>query len=168
MSSSNTKPRTSQASEIAKAQQLIVGLGKHLANASFTVASTSYTSAEVTSALEQLVTVLLGLAAARARVRVKLVALESQHPALLKVVRALVKYVKLTYGDSPEILADFGITPDKVPTPLTVEQKVVAVFKRASTRKARGTTSKKARMAIHGTVVDVALTPVVAPVTREP
>jgi len=50
MSISNTKPRTSQASEIAKAQQLIVGLGKHLANASFTVASTSYTSAEVTSA----------------------------------------------------------------------------------------------------------------------
>ena len=96
----------------------------------------------------------------------KLVVENAQAPALRTVMGALVSYVKLTYGKSPDVLADFGITPRKAPTPTTTEKKVVAVAKRASTRKARGTTSKKAKQAIHGSVVDVVMTPVeaVAPV----
>jgi len=68
--------------------------------------------------------------------------------------------VKLTYSESPDVLADFGLTPRKVATKLTTEEQMVAVAKRVSTRGARGTTGKKAKKAIKGDVVNVVTTPV--------
>ena len=75
---------------------------------------------------------------------------------------ALVSYVKLTYSESPDVLADFGLPPKKVRTPLTAEQQAAANAKREATRTARGTTSKKAKQAVKGNVVGVSVTPVVA------
>jgi len=74
-----------------------------------------------------------------------------------------VTYVKLTWSKSPDVLADFGLKPKKAATQLTTKEKVVAVARRTSTRQARGTTSKKAKLAIHGNVADVVLTTVEAP-----
>ncbi len=50
------------------------------------------------------------------------------------------------------MLADFGLEPRKEPTPLTAEQKAAAAAKREATRKARGTSSAKAKKAIKGNV----------------
>ncbi len=163
MSSSNSSSRATKASEIALATQLIAGAQKHLANlASFTVASTAYTPAQVTADLQQLVVLLTAVAAARSVVSAKVADEKAEAPTLRSVMAAFVSYVRLTYSGSPDVLADFGIAPTKARTPLTAEQKVVAVAKRASTRKARGTTSKKAKLAIKGNVVSVALVPIEA------
>src|ERR1019366_2520682 len=86
----------------------------------------------------------------------------AQAPALLSLMAALAAYVKLTYSESPDVLADFGLPPKKVATPLTTAQKAVADAKRAATRLARGTTSKKAKKAVKGDVVGVTVTPVKA------
>ena len=43
---------------------------------------------------------------------------------------AFVAFVKATFGNSPDVLADFGLKPKKATTPLTVEQKAAAAAKR--------------------------------------
>ena len=156
--------KLTKASEVARATQLIAGIQKHLANVpSITVASAAYTPAQITAAFQLLVTLLTDVATARTVVKAKLATETAEAPALRSLISAFVSYVKLTFSKSPDVLADFGLTPKKAATPQTTEEKVVAVAKRASTRKARGTTSKKAKKAIKGNVVSVVLTPVEAP-----
>ncbi len=154
----------------AQATQLIAGFQKHLANVqSITLASVVYTPAQITAALQLLVNLYTEVSTAKSVVKAKLAAEKAQAPTLRSLMAALVSYVKLSFSESPDVLADFGLEPKKAATPLTTEEKVVAVAKRASTRKARGTTSKKAKRAVKGSVVNVVLTtveagqPVVAP-----
>jgi hypothetical protein len=155
--------KLNHASEVARATQLIAGIQKHLANVpSITLASAAYTPAQITAAFQLLVTLLADVATARSVVTAKLAAEKAQAPTVRSLISAFVSYVKVTFSKSPDVLADFGLAPKKVATPLTAEEKVVAVAKRASTRKARGTTSRKAKQAIKGDVVDVVMTPVAA------
>ena len=79
------------------------------------------------------------------------------------VIQAYTHTLQETYGTDTETLADYGIEPRKSPTPLTTEQKSAAVAKAEATRKARGTTGKKAKLAIKGNVTGVEVTPVTAP-----
>ena len=157
------KKNTPKAQQTARATQFIAGFQKHLASmASLTLASAVYTPAQILAALQLLVDLYAAVDTARAVAKAKLTAERAQAPAVLSLMAALESYVKLTFSESPDVLADFGLPPKKAPTPLTTEQQTVAVAKRAATRKARGTVGKKAKAAIKGNVVDVTLTPVVA------
>jgi hypothetical protein len=163
--------KLTKASEVARATQLVAGIVKHLANVpSITLASAAYTPAQITAALQLLVTLLGDVATAKSVVTAKLAAEKAQAPTVRSLMSAFVSYVKVSFSKSPDVLADFGLTPKKAATPQTAEQKVVAVAKRASTRKARGTTSKKAKQAVTGNVVSVVVTPVEAgqPVVASP
>jgi hypothetical protein len=73
-----------------------------------------------------------------------------------------VQFVKTTFSNSPDVLADFGLKAKKARTPLTVEQKVAAAAKNAATRSARGTKGAKQKLAITGGVTGVVVTPVTA------
>ena len=158
-----SKKPVSKATETAQATQLIAGFQKHLAGvASITLASTVYTPAQITAALQLLVALHTAVDTARSVVTAKLTAEKAQAPTLRNLMVALESYVKVTYSESPDVLADFGLTPKKAATKLTTEEQMVAVAKRASTRVNRGTTSKKAKQAIKGDVVDVVVTPVKA------
>jgi len=158
-----TTNTATKASETARATQLLAGFQKHLATvASLTIASVAYTPDQITKALGVLVALYAAVDAAKAVVKVKLAAEAAQAPALLSLMAGLVSYVKLTYSGSPDVLADFGLVPRKVPTPMTAEQKAVANAKRKATRAARGITTKKAKMAVVGDVVGLTLTPIVA------
>ncbi|HEX3344391.1 MAG TPA: hypothetical protein VHS09_07445 [Polyangiaceae bacterium] len=127
-----------------------------------TLASVAYTPAQITTALGTLVALYAAVDAAKAAVKAKLTVEQAQAPTLLSLMAALVSYVKLTFSESPDVLADFGLPPKTVKAPLTTEQKAVAIAKRKATREARGTTSTKAKSAVKGNVVDVVLTPVTA------
>jgi hypothetical protein len=83
---------------------------------------------------------------------------------------AFVQVVLVQFGTQADVLADFGVPPKKVATPLTVEQKAAASAKRAATRAARGTKSAKAKKGIKGAVTGVVVTPIVAgaPVVQAP
>jgi hypothetical protein len=158
----STQIRT-KTSVVTRATQLVAGIQKHLASVpSITLASAAYTPAQITAAFQLLVTLLGDVATAKSVVTAKLAAEKAQAPTVRSLIGAFVSYVRVTFSNSPDVLADFGLTPKKAATPQTAEQKVVAVAKRASTRKARGTSSKKAKQAVHGNVVSVVMTTVEA------
>jgi hypothetical protein len=151
------------AKETALANKLIAGTNKHLSGVtSLTLESAVYTPSEIVTALQTLVDLFSAADTAKAAVKAKLAAVKVQGPALRKLMAALESYVRLTFGGSPDVLVDFGVTPKKTPTPLSTEKKTVANAKRKATRAARGTTGKKAKLAIKGDVVGVVTTPVVA------
>jgi hypothetical protein len=75
---------------------------------------------------------------------------------------AFIAYVRSAFGNSPDVLADFGLSPKKARTPLTVEQKAAAAAKRKATRQARGTRGPKAKLSVTGNVTGVIVTPVTA------
>jgi hypothetical protein len=152
-----------KAKETGLATTLVAGTKKHLSSvASLTLDSVAYTPVELVTALQTLIDLYTAADAAKSAVKAKLAALKAQGPTLRKLMVALESYVRLTFGGSPDVMADFGVTPKKVATPLTTEQKTVANAKRKATREARGTTGKKAKKAIKGDVVDVVSTPMVA------
>ena len=156
------RTRTKQ-TETTLANELVAGFQKHLASvASLTLGSVVYNPAQITAALQQIVTLYSAVATAKSAYQAKLAARNAQAPTLLSLMAALESYVKLTYSESPDVLADFGLPPKTVRTQLTAAQQAAANAKRVATRAARGTTSKKAKQAVKGNVVGVSVTPVVA------
>ena len=67
-------------------------------------------------------------------------------------------FAKASYRNSPDVLADFGITSKARVAP-TVESKAAAVAKRAATRAARHTMGPKQKEGVKGDVTGVVVTP---------
>ena len=144
------------------ASTLLVGLQKHLANGQLTFAGGTFTTAQIESQLQLLIALRAAVNAARAVTTAKVAAETAQAPALLAFMSALVECIRVQFGTQADVLADFGVAPKKVRTPLTVEQKAAAAAKREATRAARGTKSAKAKKGIKGAVTGVVVTPIVA------
>jgi hypothetical protein len=160
MATNNTRNK-GQATTTAK--QLIAGAEKHLANTTqIVLAGSSYTPAQVTAKLQQIVTLRNDVDAAKATTKTKIAVEKAESPALRTFLSALVTYVKAAYGTSPDVLADFGVHAPKQHTPLTVEAKAAAAAKRAATRAARHTMSPKQKKAVKGDVTGIVVTPVSA------
>jgi hypothetical protein len=146
------------------AKTLIAGIGKHFANVqSITFGSATLTPADLTQRLQTLVSLRTAVNAAKATTQANLVAEQAQAPALTGLMTGFKAYVKATFSKSPDVLADFGLTPNKTRTPLTVAAKAAASAKRASTRAARHTMGKVQKLDVTGDVVGVTVTPVSAP-----
>ena len=152
------------------AEMLIAGIQKHLANAQLVFAGGTFTAAQVTTELQELVDLRAGVNTARAATTAKVAAELAKAPALRAFMDALVQLVRVQFGTQADVLADFGVPPKKVATPLTAVQKTAAAAKRMATRAARGTTSPKAKKGIKGAVIGVVVTPLVAgePVVQAP
>jgi len=122
------------------AGQLAAGITKRLANAGqLTLAGGTFTPAQVATQLLQVVQLQQAVDDARAATTAKVAAMAAQLPALRTVMSAFVQYLRAAFGNQPDVLADFGLLPRKVATPLTVEQKATAAAKRAATRAKRNT-----------------------------
>jgi hypothetical protein len=159
-----SKTKTSKSRDAANAALMIAGIAKHYASISTVmVDGASYTPAQLTASLQTLVDLRSAVDAARAAFEAKVENERSQLPALRKLVNALSTVVRGTFGNSPDVLTDFGITPRKAATPLTIEQKAAAAAKRSSTRQARHTMGTKQRQAIKGSVTGIVITPATAP-----
>jgi hypothetical protein len=149
------------------ATQLITGTAKHLASSGqLLLASGSFTPAEVTAQLQAIVNLRAEVDTAKASTQAKLAALDAQMPAHRVFMDAFVSFVKAAFGNSPEVLADFGLKPKKAATPLTVEAKAAANAKRAATRAARHVMGAQQRKDVVGNVTGVVVTPVTAPTTQ--
>ena len=101
--------------------------------------------------------------AAQATARATVSAENEQLPALLAFLVAYVAFIKGTFGNAPETLADFGVPPKKAPKPPTAETKAAAAVKRMATRKARGTCGSQHKKLVKGNVTGVVVTPITAP-----
>jgi len=122
---------------------------------------------EITSGLQTVVTNRANVVAARAGLKSQVETEQTQLPALMTLVSAVLAFVRFNFGSDPGALADFGLEPHKTPTPLTAEQKAVAAAKRQATRDARGTKGPKAKKEIHGNVTAKLVVTPAAPSTPE-
>jgi len=142
------------------ADQLIAGTKKHLSTVtSVTLAGTAYTSAQIEASLQTLSDLNAAVDAARATTKAKVAAQTTQAPPLRSLMAAFVAYVKVTFGNAPDVLIDFGLAPKKARTPLTSEEKVAATAKRAATRAARHTMGKVQKKGVKGTVTTIVTQP---------
>jgi hypothetical protein len=148
---------------VALARQLIAGTEAKLSNvSSITFDSRTFTPAELTTALNRVITLRSDVDTAKAATKAKLEAERTEMPALRAVMRGLVQFIKVSRSAEPDVLAAFGITP-KARTAPSAEAKAVAVAKRASTREARHTMGPVAKKRVKGTVTGGALVPTLAP-----
>jgi hypothetical protein len=160
--SSTTSTKT-KAAALAHVQALIAGTTKYFPNGSFTIGGTVYTAASLIQVLQDLANAMTARNAAQSGAKD---ALAAEHAAQTQVGPILLAYKRLVlaaFANANQTLAGFGLAPPKARTPLTTEQRVARVAKAKATRTARGTTSKKQKLAIKGHVTGVTVTPVIAP-----
>jgi hypothetical protein len=159
---------TTKAAALARVQALIAGTQKHFPSGQFTLGNTVYTTASLVQLLQGLAAAMTAVNTAEASVKDALKALQGLSAIDTPVIQVYVRYVRAAFDSAAQTLADFGLEPPKARTPLTAEQKAAAVAKLRATRKARGTTSKKQKLAVTGNVTGVVVTPVTAPAAEPP
>ncbi len=145
---------------VALAEQLIAGTSKHFANTTQVMfAGGSFTSAQVSEKLQALVKLRNDVDAVKASTKAKLAVEKTDAPALRTFMGAYVTFVKATFGNAPDVLADFGLHP-KARAQLTVEAKTAAAAKRKATRAARHTMGSVQKRGVKGAVTGIVVTPV--------
>jgi hypothetical protein len=160
---------TGKSTEADLAVKLAAGTQKHLSTvAQLIIGSGTYTPAQVEAELQAFAKLRTTVDAAKAAVKAALEDEKSKGPAMRAFYTAFVAYVRSAFGNSPDVLADFGLQPKKARKPLTAAQQAAAAAKRKSTRQARGTKGKRQKSTIHGDVTGVVVTPVTAPGTTAP
>ena len=78
------------------------------------------------------------------------------------LIREYTSFLRATFSSATAQLGDFGLQAPKVRQPLSTEKRAAATAKARATRAARGTTSKKQKLAVKGDVTGVIVTPVTA------
>ncbi len=155
---SNTK-----AAALAHVQAIIAGTTKHFPNGSFTIGNTTYTSASLVQVFQGLASAMLARNVAETGAKDALTAEQAAQAQVGPILRAYERLVLVTFIGATQTLADFGLAPPKARTPLTAQQLAARAAKAKATRTARGTTSKKQKLAVKGDVTGVVVTPVTAP-----
>jgi len=140
--------------QAAEVQQLILGTKKHYpnANAQLQIGGVALTVTALTQVMQSFVDQRQAVEASKAATRTKVETERTQAPSQIAVVAAFKTVVRGTFGNSADVLADFGLAPPKARTPLTAEQAAVAVAKRVATRAARLTVGKNQKKGIKGAV----------------
>ena len=146
--------------ETVLAKQLVAGIKKHFSNASsLTFGNGTFTPAQIEASMQTLIDLRTAVEEARAVTQAKVAAENAQAAPLRSQMAALVAFVKVTFGNTPDVLADFGLKPNKARTPLTISQKAAASAKRAATRAARHTMGSKQKKETKGTITLIVPTP---------
>jgi hypothetical protein len=157
---SNIMSVKNKATALARVQALIAGTQKHFPNGQFTLGNTAYTTASLVQTLQGLVDAFAPVNAAHASVKDTVAAFRAEEAKVAPVIRVYTSYIHATFSDASAPLGDFGLQPRKVRQPLATDKRVVAAAKVKATRAARGTTSKKKKLAVKGDVTGVIMTPV--------
>jgi hypothetical protein len=164
-----TNSKATKDTQAVLAEKLAAGTAKHFpAGSSLPVGGVTLTLVQIETQLTGFASLRNDVNTARAALQAKLAAENAQATAAHAFMGALVRIVRGAFGSQPDVLADFGLQPNKAKTPLTVEQMAASVAKRAATRAARGTMGSKAKLAIKGNVTGVVVKPVTAATAAQP
>ncbi|HEY3817104.1 MAG TPA: hypothetical protein VGL81_08035 [Polyangiaceae bacterium] len=138
----------------AQVTNIITGTRKRLPNGNqvITIGGGTFTVDQAVAKMQIFVTNRDDVETAQAAATVAVAAERAQAPSLLAFIAAFVTFVRLTFDNAADALADFDLAPPKVPAPMTAEAKAVAAAKRLATRAARGTTSAKAKKNVKGNI----------------
>jgi hypothetical protein len=152
-----------KSNEAVLAEKLAAGTQKHLSGVGqLILASGTFTPAQVVSELQSYAALRSSVDTAKAAVKAALEDEKSKAPPLRALLVTFVAFVLAAFGNSPDILADFGLQPRKARQPLTADKQAAAIAKRKSTRAARGTKGKRQKAPIKGAVTGVEITPITA------
>ncbi len=162
--STSTKTK---ASALARVQALIAGTQKHFPNGQVTFGDATYTAANIVQTLQGLADAFAPVNAAHASVTDTVAALRAMEAKVAPFLRAYTSFLRATFSNAAQ-LGDFGLQAPKARTPVATETRVVATAKSKATRIARGTTSKKQKLAVSGDVTGVIVTPVTRPAPAAP
>lgn len=160
----SSKGKSSQA---ALVKQLIAGFNKRFPNGSqqLQVGGATFTVTALTTLLQSFVDIREAVEASQAATKAKVQAEDAQVPSQRAMIHAIETTIRGTFGNSADVLADFGLAPPKVRAPRTAEEKAVSAAKSAATRKARGTMGKNQKKNVKGSITAKL---VVTPVTTSP
>jgi hypothetical protein len=168
MSTNKTTLKPTKAASLARMQAFVAGTQKHFPSGSFTLGNTVLTADALVQLFTSLVSAITAVDAAEASAKDAVTALRGIEAKVAPVARDYKRFLLTTFGTAAQSLADFGLQPPKARTPMTTEQKAAAAAKARATRAARGTTSKKQKLAVSGNVTGVQITPVTAPAEPPP
>jgi hypothetical protein len=160
--------KVSKAAVLAAVQALIAGTQKHFPNGPITFGNATYTAASLVQLFTSLVEAITAMSAAQLSAKDAKANETGIEAKVGPIVTAYRRFVLATFVGATQTLADFGIAPPKAKTPLSTEQRAAAAAKAKATRQARGTTSKKAKLAVKGNVIGVNVTPVTSSPAPEP
>ena len=158
---------TGKNSLAAQVRQLITGANKHypIGTQEIPVGGATFTVTGLTALLQSFVDNREAVEVSKAATKAKVQTEQAQAPAQLAVIRAFESAIRSTFGNSADVLADFGLAPTKVRVTRTAEEKAVSAAKSAATRAARGTMGKNQKKNVKGSITAKL---VVTPVTTSP
>jgi predicted flavoprotein YhiN len=143
----------------AQLRDLVAGIGMHLSSVTtVTLGGVQMSTTDVVKLFQQEIDAMTASVQARAAYSSVVQQERATRAKVSPTLRQFKSWVLATFGDtqdSVKALADFGITPRKVTKPST-EVLSEAQAKSKATRKARGTTSQKAKEQIHGDITPAA------------
>lgn len=143
---SNTNRPTVQ----ARNKQFIAGIQKRLQNAQqLPIAGTNYTPADLVKLFQSQIDKADAIAPEKGKYHDAVQAYRDLSKQLARIVVGFRAQVRNIFGESSEVLADFGLTPVKTTKPKPATQ-VQAAAKRVATRKARNTMGKKQKKSVQG------------------
>jgi hypothetical protein len=166
MSGTTSKP--TKADTLARVQAFIAGTQKHFPNGSFTIGNATFTTPSLVQLFQSLDDAITGANAAKASAKDAVATMRAVRAKVSPVVQDFKRLLLVTFGSATQTLADFGLEPAKARKPLTSEENAAAAAKRIATRKARGTTSKKKKLAVKGDVTGVIVTPITSHTPSSP
>ena len=146
--------KTGKAEKAAQVSNMITGAKKRFPNGNqvVTIGGETMTMDQATAKLQTFVDNRDAVEVAQANASAKVAAEKAQAPALLAFIAMFITFVRLTFNNAADALADFDVPPPKVKTPMTAEAKAIAAAKRKATREARGTTTAAAKKAKKGNI----------------
>jgi hypothetical protein len=148
---------------LARVQALIAGTQKLTPNGSFTIGNATFTAQALVQLFQGLADAIAKVNEAQASAKAAVAALRATKAKVDPVMLDYTRILIATYGTAVQTLAEYGLQPRKARKPATAEELAAAKAKRAATRKARGTTSKKQKLTVHGDVTGVTVTPITTP-----
>jgi len=157
-----------KATTLAHVQALIAGTQKHFPSGQFTLGNTAYTTASLVQTLQSLADALTALTAAHASLKDGGTALRATATKVDPVIRDYTSFLRATFSTATAPLGDFGLQAPKARQPLPTAKRAAATAKSKATRAARGTTSRKQKLAVKGDVTGVTVTPVTDPAPSSP
>jgi hypothetical protein len=144
-------------------QKLAEGLKKHeQALSLLTIDGTSFKTADVIATVQARVDSAQAVVSSRATWQANILSDKAERTKTKTFLSGLRKALFVAFGNSVDVLADFGLAPHKPRVQRTPEEKTAAAAKAKATRAARHTMGKKQRQAIKGTAPHAA--PATAPV----
>jgi ABC-type transporter Mla subunit MlaD len=157
---SNTSSKETKAETLASVQALIAGTNKHFPNGNINFGNATYAASALVQLLQSLADAINATNAAELTAKDALAAEQTATAKVGPVVAGYKRFLHATFANATQPLGDFGLEPYKARTPMTVQKKAAAAAKAKATREARGTTSKKQKLAVKGNVTGIIVTPV--------